>query len=165
MIDDWGDFGVMAGGASGALAGLLFVAVSIQRQDIAADDSLRASAAQTLTLLTVPIPMAAVLLAPGQSAVLVGAELIALGVVTGAVLAATGRVKHPEGVPRGRLARVLDRRTPSALTVGFFLLAGITGVVGHGGGLYWLVPAVIAALIGGVLNAWTFLIEPLARPR
>jgi modulator of FtsH protease len=37
--------------------------------------------------------------------------------------------------------------------------AGITYAVGVGGGLYWLVPAVLAALLGGALNAWTFLIE------
>jgi len=28
---------------------------------------------------------------------------------------------------------------------------------GHGGGLYWVVPAVPFALVGGVLNAWFFL--------
>jgi len=28
-------------------------------------------------------------------------------------------------------------------------------------GLYWLVPTVLAALLGGAVNAWTFLIGPM----
>lgn len=39
------------------------------------------------------------------------------------------------------------------------LVAGATEAVGHGGRLYWLVPALLVALLGGVYNAWIFLIE------
>ena len=28
-----------------------------------------------------------------------------------------------------------------------------------GGGLYWLIPAVVASLLGGVVNAWLFLVK------
>jgi hypothetical protein len=28
-----------------------------------------------------------------------------------------------------------------------------------GGGLYWLLPAVLAGLVGGVINAWLFLLR------
>jgi hypothetical protein len=28
-----------------------------------------------------------------------------------------------------------------------------------GGGLYWLIPATVASLLGGVINAWLFLIK------
>jgi hypothetical protein len=41
----------MMGGASAALTGLLFVAVSISQGQISGEPFLRASAAQTLTLL------------------------------------------------------------------------------------------------------------------
>jgi hypothetical protein len=27
-----------------------------------------------------------------------------------------------------------------------------------GGGLYWLIPAAVASLLGGVVNAWLFLV-------
>jgi hypothetical protein len=27
-----------------------------------------------------------------------------------------------------------------------------------GGGLYWMIPAVVAGLVGGVINAWLFLV-------
>jgi hypothetical protein len=36
-------------------------------------------------------------------------------------------------------------------------IAGVTLIVG-GGGLYWLVPALILALVGGALNAWLLLV-------
>jgi hypothetical protein len=28
-----------------------------------------------------------------------------------------------------------------------------------GGGLYWLIPAAVASLLGGVVNAWLFLVR------
>jgi hypothetical protein len=37
------------------------------------------------------------------------------------------------------------------------VIAGVTLIVG-GGGLYWLVPALILALVGGMLNAWLLLV-------
>ena len=32
-----------------------------------------------------------------------------------------------------------------------------------GGGLYWMIPAVSASLVGGVINAWLFLLKVPAR--
>lgn len=45
----------MIGGASGALTGSLFVSVSLNRDKIVHSAALRASAAQTLVLLIVPL--------------------------------------------------------------------------------------------------------------
>lgn len=47
---DWQGFAEMIGAASGALTGLLFVAVSLNASRIAGHPGLRASAAQTLVL-------------------------------------------------------------------------------------------------------------------
>ena len=43
------------------------------------------------------------------------------------------------------------------MTVVFLVTSGITVLAGHGGGLYWLVPSAVIALVGGVMNAWLFL--------
>jgi hypothetical protein len=32
-------------------------------------------------------------------------------------------------------------------------------LVQAGGGLYWLIPAATASLLGGVVNAWLFLVK------
>jgi modulator of FtsH protease len=39
--------------------------------------------------------------------------------------------------------------------------AGISLLAGAGGGLYWLVPGVVAALLGGIINSWILLVEIL----
>src|ERR1700733_9566716 len=88
---DWAGFAEMTGGASGALTGLLFVAVSVNASRIAGHQGLRASAVQTLVLFMAPLVMAAVLLAPGQPDWVLGAELIAIGLITSRVL---GSLRH-----------------------------------------------------------------------
>jgi hypothetical protein len=72
---DWQNVAVMTGGASGALTGLLFVAVSLNASRIAGHQGLRASAAQTLVLFLAPLVMATVLLVPGQADWVLGAEV------------------------------------------------------------------------------------------
>ena len=49
-MESWEEFAVVTGGAAAALTGLLFVAVSIRIEVIAASTDLRSRAAQTLTL-------------------------------------------------------------------------------------------------------------------
>jgi hypothetical protein len=44
-------------------------------------------------------------------------------------------------------------------------IAGVTFLVQVGGGLYWLIPAAVASLVGGVANAWLFLIKVGQPPR
>jgi hypothetical protein len=41
------------------------------------------------------------------------------------------------------------------------IVAGVSLVTQRGGGLYWLVPAVVLLLGVGVMNAWILLIEIL----
>jgi hypothetical protein len=56
------------------------------------------------------------------------------------------------------LARTLDLTTPTLSTSLLTEIAGVTLIVG-GGGLYWLVPALILALVGGMLTAWLLLVR------
>ena len=43
-------------------------------------------------------------------------------------------------------------------------VAGLTFLLKARGGLYWLIPAVLAGLVGGVINAWLFLVKVPALP-
>jgi len=45
----------------------------------------------------------------------------------------------------------------------FVGVAALTFLFKAGGGLYWLIPATVASLLGGVVNAWLFLVK--ATPR
>jgi modulator of FtsH protease len=158
LTSDWTNFGVVVGGASAALTGLLFVAVSLNVARIVRHPALRATAGQTLVLFVVPLLTSIVLVVPAQPRWTLGVELIVLGLVAGLVLVVTGRAKGTgPDVPESRLANVLDRTSPNIVTLVFVELTGVTVLVGHGGGLYWLVPSAVLSLIGGVLNAWLFL--------
>lgn len=152
----WHDFGVTVGGLAGALTGLLFVAVSIKSDTLAKSRSLSSRAAQTLVLFMTTALAAIVLVAP-QPRDALGAELIALAVVSGAVLYVLDRRGGHD--PISGVARYIERASPNAVTSVFFGVAGLTFLVSAGGGLYWLIPAAVAGLAGGVINAWLFLVR------
>ena len=55
-------------------------------------------------------------------------------------------------------ARYIERFSPNTITAVMVAVAGVTLVAKTGGGLYWLIPAALASLLGGVVNAWLFLV-------
>jgi modulator of FtsH protease len=155
---DWEGFAEMTGGASGALTGLLFVAVSLNAGRIAGHQGLRASAVQTLVLFIAPLVMAAVLLAPGQPDWVLGAELIVIGGITSWVLLGIRRVKHNLNDDDKQLIAIFNRRAPNVMVMLLFVASGITLACGQPAGLYLLLPASLVAQVSGVLNAWYFLL-------
>lgn len=155
----WESFAVMTGGASGALTGLLFVAVSLNADRIARHPGLRAIAAQTLVLFLAPLIMATVLLAPGQADWVLGAELITVGLSGGLSLLAIGRRRRGPAVDK-RLTGLFDRRDTSIVVMVLFVAGGAVLASGISAGLYVLVPASLVAFVSGVLSAWNFLLPP-----
>ncbi|HEY1622498.1 MAG TPA: hypothetical protein VGG16_01740 [Streptosporangiaceae bacterium] len=157
---DWHDFATMIGGASGALTGLLFVAVSLNASRIAGHPGLRASAGQTLTLFITPLVIAAALLVPHQPDWVLGAELTATGLFSGLVLSVNHRVKTRLADDDLRLISIFNRRTPNVIAMGLVMASGVILTTGQEAGLYLLFPAMVVELVSGVLNAWYFLLPP-----
>jgi hypothetical protein len=157
---DWQDFGEMIGSASGALTGLLFVAVSLNASRIAGHTGLRASAGQTLVLFLTPLVAAAALLTPDQPDWVLGAELIAVGVVAGWILLGIHRVKRGLADEDLRLISVFNRPAPNLIVMLLLVVGGALVAAGQDAGLYLLLPAAIIAFVSGVLNAWFFLLPP-----
>jgi hypothetical protein len=148
----WHDFAVTVAGLAGALTGLLFVAVSINAQAL----SLSSRAAQTLVLFMTSAIAAIVLVAP-QPETALGAELLVLSAISGsALLVLDRRAGHDPG---NRVARYIEKASPNSITAVLVGVAGLTFLLKAGGGLYWMIPAVVASLAGGVINAWLFLIR------
>jgi hypothetical protein len=56
-------------------------------------------------------------------------------------------------------AQVLDAANPTSIACVLLFAAGAVLVRGHRGGLYLLVPALFAVLVGGVTNAWLILVK------
>lgn len=152
----WHDFGVTIGSLAGALTGLLFVAVSIKSDTLSKSVSLRSRAAQTLVLFMTAALAAIVLVAPLPGDAL-GSELVALAAVSGATLYVLDRRGGHDQT--SRVARYIERASPNAITQVLFGVAGITFLVTAGGGLYWLIPAAVFSLVGGVINAWLLLVR------
>ena len=57
------------------------------------------------------------------------------------------------------IARVLDRVGPNGTTIVLIAATGALTAVDVTWGIYLLVPAELAALVGGVISAWLFLIK------
>ena len=57
------------------------------------------------------------------------------------------------------LARTLHLVSPNLTTTVELVLTGASLAIEWGGGLHWLVPTVLVAVVGGVLSAWLFLVE------
>jgi modulator of FtsH protease len=162
---DWQDFAEVIGSASGALTGLLFVALSLNASRIEGHRGLRASAAQTLVLFLTPLIMAATLLAPGQPDWVFGAELISIGLVSSWVLLSIGRLKQTLDDDERSLVEIFNRRTPNVLVMLLFVAAGTVLICGSDAGLYLLLPAALIAFVSGVVNAWYFLLPPPREPQ
>lgn len=158
--DHWTDFGVATAGAAAALAGLLFVAISINLERILQYPSLPHRAAQTVILFAMPLCVALLLIVPGQPRDALGGELLGTGLVVGSFMLWTD-ARVPMNDQETKATRLLARILPSVLTCGCLAVAGATLLACAGGGLYWIVPAVLASVVFGLLNAWVLLIEIL----
>ena len=152
----WLGFGEALAAVAGALTGLLFVAVSVKSDVLAASRSLSSRAAQTLVLFMTSVLIAVLLVAPQPPAAF-GSELLAVAAVSGtALLILDRRAGHGSDE---RVARIIERFSPNTITAVLVGVAGLTLLLRAGGGLYWLIPAAVTSLLGGVVNAWLFLVR------
>jgi hypothetical protein len=158
-VSPWADLAVMIGGATAALTGLLFVAVSINVRQILRFPGLPDRAVETLTLFVLPLFLAVLLLTPDQPVAVLGAELLVLAALAGGALIVLDRRQLRGGPPRG--GSFVLRVVVHAVVVLCLAAAGVGLQAEAGGGLYWLVPAILAALFGGLTNAWVLLVEIL----
>ncbi len=153
----WSNFAVITGSAAGALTGLLFVAVSLNRERIARHRALRGQAGRTLVLFMLPLLLSLLLVLPGSSVTALGTGLIVLAVVAGLALLLIGRGNKPAGDDSpDPLAQLLDKASPNLVVVLLIVVAGCLQLAGDDG-LYWVAASSVVSLVGGVANAWLFL--------
>jgi hypothetical protein len=156
-VTGWANFFVAEAGASAALTGLLFVAVSINLSKILAHRELPGRAAEALILLAGVLAASTIGLVPGQTRVQLGVELtVVAGLGWLLPMASQLRVGHAPGAP---VSWIVSRVVAHQLSAIPQLIAGISVLVGAGGGLYWLVPGTLLSFAAGLINAWVLLIE------
>jgi hypothetical protein len=145
--------------AAAALAGLLFVAISINLPRIVAISGLPERAGITLSLLVAVVVVSTLGLIPDQSPMALGIELFAFAALhTAFVFKLRARVVGSEAV---KLSPVPGwaREAGHLLTTVPFVAAGALEMLGVPGALYWLAPAVVASFVIAGLNAWVLLVE------
>ena len=155
--EQWHDMFVAMAGAAAALTGLIFVAVSINLERVLKFPALPPRAVETLSILVGLLVLSVFVLIPGQSLTALGAEILVLGVILGTALLVK-RIRLPRAAGQPRTWTVTPVGVILAATLPM-AVAGISVLVRGGGGLYWLVAALILGFAGAVLNAWILLVE------
>ena len=157
-MSGWNNFFVAQVGASAALAGLVFVGVSINLTKIVAVPRLVGYALEALVVLLDVLVVSSLMLAPGQPPALLGSEVLVVGL--GAWLLVSVR--------QGHNVRTIERQYRRAYlsTVGLgqaatlpFLLAGLALIARGVDGLYWIIPGVVCSFLDAFYLAWVLLIE------
>ncbi len=151
----WADFANTVAGGAAALAGLMFVGLSLNLTEVLNFEGVAARAAATLGL-TIAILLVAVLVAtPGQDSRVLAAELGFVGAVAAAGVAVGTRYQL-SGPHRSRaLLSMLLLFIPGPLLI----VAAISLWCQAGGGLYWVTAAVATGFASASANAWVLLVE------
>ena len=157
-MDEWSDFYVAQVGASAALAGLLFVAISISVADIVAFKHLPMRAAGTLTILATVLFTSMLMLIPDQSFRAAGFEVLGVGLISACVTlwmgAASVRVT-PADHQRDSRFSVGSKVTATV----FFIASGLLMVITDEHGPVLIVLGCIVSYIVALVDAWVLLIE------
>ncbi len=155
-MQGWHDFFVAEAGASAALAGLLFVAMSINLTRILEYRHLPSRAVEALLALLSVLVIATFALVPAQSELVIGIEIAATGLVIWAAqtfaLVRTWKDAHPRAKST---ARILNNQLPPLP----FVIAGVLLAAGHPAAIYWVVPGTLLSFAAGIFGAWVLLVE------
>jgi hypothetical protein len=158
VVESWESFFLGQVGASAALGGLIFVAVSLNLTKILAYRTLPGRALDALLLLLAVLVLSSLMLVPGQPFVMIGLECLVMGL--GLWLAMT--VRAVRAVRRGD---VHDRRHYALNFVLMqivllpYIVGGLMMMAGVAAGLYWIAAAILFSFVKAVLEAWVLLIE------
>jgi modulator of FtsH protease len=156
----WENFFVASAGAAAGLAGLLFVALSINLSQILKIPGLAARAGETFIPLAVTLVISLLALVPGFSIRSYAACLICIGGITWLASSSIQfhAIRSRHFVKVWHLITRLAFNQPGNLCI---FIAGLSLFFRFSGGLYWLVPGVLMAFAGAMINAWILLVEIL----
>src|SRR5271156_3256870 len=123
-MSDWSNFFLGELGASAALAGLLFVSVSVNQARILELGRMADRGLEALTMLFLVLAVASIGLVPGQPPRFLGAEAagLALALLTGLVPLQRGYLRHLEPFHRARSIHLVRF---NRLAIGLVALGGL----------------------------------------
>ena len=160
-MEGWGEFYVAEVGAAAAIAGLLFVAISINIEKILALPTLPGRGAQTLFIVSSALVIGCFGLFPGQSDALFGWEAIVVSLLlacSGVVQVHSARHIAKTGGP---LVWMIVPSSVLALVTIPAVVGGALLINGNHAGIYLIAIDNILALLGTLLGGWVLLVEIL----
>jgi hypothetical protein len=160
MTHSWDSFFVAQVGASAALTGLVFVALSINLARIIDYPQLVGRAGEAVILLVQPVVLGLAVLAPDHSTRTVGL-LTAVGAFGAAAIVGV-LLKRGAALSRDRPRR--EVRTRATMVVVALLPAMIGSIVlltGSTAGVGWIALGAVLAICAGIFDAWVLLVEIL----
>lgn len=158
-LADWETFFAAQVGAAAALAGLLFVGVSLNLAKILAAKFLPLRGFLALLLLVAILTVASLLLLPGLSQLIAGLGVLIIGAViwlAGSAIEWTGW-RH-RTLQQNPVTFLFNAALLEAATIPW-LVGGILVLYGAGSGLYWLAAGIILSFVKAVIDAWVLLVE------
>lgn len=158
-MNDWSNFFLGELGAAAALAGLLFVSVSVNQARILSLGRMADRGLEALAMLLLVLVVASLPLVPGQSQRMLGAEIFAIGAAAMAVLVPLqrGYVNSTDAVHRRSSSWMVAVNRFAMFVI---VVAGLVLVWrGDGVGLYLLPPGILLTFLAVGANAWVLLIE------
>jgi hypothetical protein len=154
----WTDFLVASAGATSALTGLVFVALSINLARILELPGVVWRGGETILLLAAGLMGSLVALIPGLEKPQLGGLLFALWLPTwGVPTVVQIRAVRRRQFYRAHLAVMRFVLHQSATLPLLFASLSLGGLLP--GGLYWLAGALLMCLAVGMVNAWVLLVE------
>ena len=158
-LADWAAFFAAQVGAAAALAGLLFVGISLNLNKILAAPFLPLRGLLALLLLIAILVVSSFLLIPALPRTAAGLGILGVGAaifLAGSAIEWVGwghRTPQQHAVPFLCNALLLEAATIP------WLVGGILVLYGDPGGYYWLAGGVILAFVKAVVDAWVLLVE------
>jgi hypothetical protein len=154
----WDNFFVAQVGASAALAGLVFVGVSINLTKIMSSGHLPNRAQEALLVLLLNLLVSSLFLVPGQSARSLGVEVLVSGLLVWFAVC----FLHLDSFRR--MDAAFRRRSLFAALLGQALsisiwIAGAVLICQGPVGVYWLVPGLLLTYLVALANAWVLTVE------
>jgi modulator of FtsH protease len=162
-MGDWHDFFLAQAGAAGVLTGLVFVGVSINLEKIVSgpNSGLAGRAAEALILLVAVLTASVLVLVPGQSLGVLGAEVLVVGLATWAwvVYIQLLRLRSWGAMRPDLRTSFVGRVVLGQIATLVMVIAGVAVLWVGLGGLYWLVAGTIFSILAALVEAWVLLIE------
>lgn len=155
----WSNFFAGELGAAAALAGLLFVSVSMNQARILALGRMADRGLEALIILLLVIVVSSLALVPAQPMRLLGAEIFVAGAGTlGTIVPLqSGYLRNVDPVHRRPSTRTAQF---NRIAVAVIALAGLVLLWrGDGAGLYLLPLGILLAFVAAGVNAWVLLVE------